>query len=334
MKDPYRTRVRPLVALRALRALLRDPDDTPRVFEVVDALTGASGRRLLERFRRAPTAARLLRERPDLRATLRDVAALRALPPGSLGRSYADFVSREQISADGLMQASRAVRDDVELSPWDEGQWLRERLRDMHDLWHVVTGYGRDLVGEGALVAFTFAQTRNPGFGLLLLGIYSRSGAMPDARRTLRQAWQRGRRAAWLPAQDWESLLARNLDELRRELALDPPPSYHPIRSLRAPALPSWAPALARSTHARRSSAPSGGHWPAVLAAEWARARGESSPNSSCRKLRIPAPRAPTLAQPPSMALPRPEPPTSCSWLHPAGRPQGTRARESAFGAP
>jgi ubiquinone biosynthesis protein COQ4 len=73
----------------------------------------------------------------------------------------------------------------------------------------------------------------------MLLGIYARSGALPGARRTLRHAWQRGRRAAWLPAQDWEALLARDLDELRRELALGPPAIYGAVRSPGAPALAS-----------------------------------------------------------------------------------------------
>lgn len=225
-----RERIRPLAAARALRALLRDPDDTTRVFEVVDALSGRSGRRLFERFRRTATGARLLRERPDLRAALCDLDALRRLPPGSLGRSYAALASREQISPDGLLEASRAGRGPGPALP-EEARWFDERIRVMHDLWHVVTGYGRDLVGEPALLAFTFAQTRNPAFGFLLVGLYARVGEMPTARRTIRAAWRRGRRAAWLPAQDWEALLARPLREVRDQLAVGPPPAYRAVRS-------------------------------------------------------------------------------------------------------
>ena len=36
------TRIRPLDALRGIRALLRDPDDTSKVFDIIDALSGRS----------------------------------------------------------------------------------------------------------------------------------------------------------------------------------------------------------------------------------------------------------------------------------------------------
>ena len=37
----------------------------------------------------------------------------------------------------------------------------------MHDLWHVVTGYGRDELGEACLLAFTYAQNKNRGVGFI-----------------------------------------------------------------------------------------------------------------------------------------------------------------------
>lgn len=231
-------RIRPVAALRALRALIRDPDDTARVFEVVDALSGRSGARLYERFRRTPTGARLLRERPDLRAHLTDTERLAALPPGSLGHVYADFMRREQISADGLVEASVRGKEDWSGAVPEERIWFMERLRDMHDLWHVATGYERDLVGESSLLAFTWAQTRNRGLGLIVAAAWLKAGAEhPAARRVIREAHRRGKSAAWLPGQHWEALLPRPLDELRRELGLGEPPRYEQVRSAGAPVL-------------------------------------------------------------------------------------------------
>jgi hypothetical protein len=37
----------------------------------------------------------------------------------------------------------------------------------MHDLFHIVTGYGRDPLGEACLTAFSFAQTGLKGFALI-----------------------------------------------------------------------------------------------------------------------------------------------------------------------
>jgi ubiquinone biosynthesis protein COQ4 len=94
-----------------------------------------------------------LAERPSLLATLSDRARLRALPPGSFGRAYADFMDAARLDARGLVEAERrsdaAARVEV-LDP--DREWLAGRLRDVHDLWHVLTGYGRDEAGEANLV--------------------------------------------------------------------------------------------------------------------------------------------------------------------------------------
>jgi ubiquinone biosynthesis protein COQ4 len=235
MAEP-RPRLRPWKAARAMRALLRDPDDTARVFDVIQALGGRSGERAFERFRSSEVGARVLRERRDLLAALSDREALLALPPGSLGRSYAEFMGREQISARGLAEASLAAGPpDPALSA--ERRLFGARLRDMHDLWHVVTGYGRDLLGEATLLAFSYAQTRNRGVGFIVATAWWRARRAPAFRRMLRDGYRRGRRAAWLPAQDWEALLARPLAQVRAELRVGEPPRYEPVRSAGAPIL-------------------------------------------------------------------------------------------------
>lgn len=231
-------RVRPLVALRAIRALIRNPDDTARVFDVIDALSGNHGERLFRRFSRTAGGIRLLAERPSLLAALSDRERLLALPIGTLGRTYADFMGREQISAEGLVQASMegGSGPDPDLPP--ERAWFGARLRDMHDLWHVATGYSRDLVGEASLLAFTYAQTRNPGIGFIVLTAWLRaSGEFRFARAMIREGYRRGRAAAWLPEQVWEELLALPLVQVRARLGLGEPPVYSQMRSAAAPAL-------------------------------------------------------------------------------------------------
>ena len=237
MAELFPHRIRPLQAWRAIRALLRDPDDTAQVFRIVDALSGRTGERVFRRFHATAVGARVVAERRCLLATLQDRSALGALPAGSLGRSYHDFMAGEAISAGGLVEASvegRGARETLD----PERRLVLERLRDMHDLWHVVTGYGRDLVGEATLLAFTFAQTRNPGIGFIVGVAWWRAGRNPEGRgfrRLLQDGYRRGRRAAWLPAQDWEALLPLPLDEVRRRLGVEPPPAYTPVRSAGAP---------------------------------------------------------------------------------------------------
>jgi ubiquinone biosynthesis protein COQ4 len=226
-------RIRPLEALRALRALGSDPDDTAQVFRLLRALP--NGDRVFRRFRRTETGARLLSRQPSLLAALSDREALRALPAGSLGRRYAEFMATEQISAGGLVDAS--VQGSTPDRWIDEDhRFVGERLRDMHDLWHVVTGYSRDLLGEASLLAFTFAQTRTPGIGVIVGYALWKVRAAPEARRMIWQGFRRGRRAAWLPAQEWEELLCEPLEAVRERLAVGSPPAYSQVRSQGAPA--------------------------------------------------------------------------------------------------
>jgi len=230
-----RDRIRPLEALRALRALSSNPDDTAQVFRLLRALP--AGDRVYRRFRRTGRGARLLAERPSLLATLADRDALLALPPGSLGRTYAEFMSSEQISADGLVAAS-AMPPGQERWVDEEHRFVGERLRDMHDLWHVVTGYGRDLLGEAALLAFTFAQTRTPGIGVIVgHALWRARGDFAPARSFIWRGFRRGLRAAWLPEQEWEKLLPEPLDTVRERLHIDAPPHYTQLRSQGAPAV-------------------------------------------------------------------------------------------------
>jgi ubiquinone biosynthesis protein COQ4 len=230
---PARKRVAPLKALRAIRALIRDPDDTPKVFEIIDALSGNAGERIFQRFRRTPNGERILHERRNLLARLDERESLKSLPPGTVGRIYADFAEREQITGQGLADASMSARRD-DLDP--ERRLFFDRLRDMHDLWHVVTGYGRDLVGEAALLAFSFAQTRNRGVGFIVAVAYLRaSGDAAPARPLMVEGFRRGRRAAWLPGEDWEAILEQPLEVARQKLGLGAPPAYVPVRSAGAP---------------------------------------------------------------------------------------------------
>jgi ubiquinone biosynthesis protein COQ4 len=220
----------PRRAWRSLQRLLRDPDDLPEVFTLIQSLSGLAPLRMRRRLRRSEAGARLLRARPDIVPLLSDREALRRLPEGSLGRAYLAFVESEGISAAGIQEANERGRVDG-FAPSPELQWLHGRMRDTHDLWHAVTGYQGDVLGEAALLAFLFAQTWNLGVGLIVAAALVKSAPEPEAQRTIVAGFRRGLRAAWLPAVEWEALLARPVDEVRATLGVDAPPRYQPLRS-------------------------------------------------------------------------------------------------------
>ena len=215
----------PLEAWRALRKLLADPEQTEHVFTIVRSLSGKTILRGYNRFVATVTGRAILSEKRNLIEILGNRDYLRTLPANSLAAHYLRFVESENLSADGLVEASA---DDQVISNENLMRYS-ERLRDMHDLWHVTTQHGRDVKGEVCLLAFTVAQTKNPGLalitiaGMLKIAKESRNWGIAGA------AWQgfrNGMRAAWLPAADWENLLTRPLDEVRQTLSINLPTRY------------------------------------------------------------------------------------------------------------
>jgi len=231
--DPQR--MQPRAAWQAIKALINDPEDTAQVFTIIRAMSGPALRRGYERFRLTDTGRKILEHDIDLVDTLRNRDALRAMPPGSFGRAYLAFVEREDLSADGLVEASE-VEQESYLS--DQHARYGKRLRDQHDLWHVLTDYGRDELGELCLLAFTYAQTRNRGIGLIVLvGIVKFiQAAGTGVVRAARRGYRDGRAAAWLPQQDWEALLQRPLEDVRHELGIGEPLAYRSLRQTLATA--------------------------------------------------------------------------------------------------
>jgi ubiquinone biosynthesis protein COQ4 len=219
------TRLRPLTAFRAVRRLLSNPDDTAQVFVILRAMRGSSALRAFRRFCASPAGSQVMAEQRSLLEAL-DPARLAAMPDGSLGRTYRLFMQEENLSATGLMQAGASVDD----GSWPaEAMLFRDRMRVMHDLTHVVTGYGRDPFGELCLLAFNNAQVRNWGLSMLVgmgtLRLLREKTRIP-ALAAVWEARRHGLKSGWLPEQDWESLLALPLEEVRRKLRIVPPNRY------------------------------------------------------------------------------------------------------------
>lgn len=222
-----RHRIRPIAAVRSVRALIANPEATGEVFKIIEALKGGSLARAVTRMRQSESGRRLLAARPCITDILGAREQLAAMPEGSLGRAYLDFVSTQQLSADGLVAASEeAPRNDYLEA--DE-QWMGSRLRDIHDLQHVLTGYGRDELGELCLLAFMTAQTYNRGISFIVfVGRRQFRRQVPGlpVDACVEEGRAIARAAAWLPAIPWEERLAEPLGSLREELGLQPPVQY------------------------------------------------------------------------------------------------------------
>jgi ubiquinone biosynthesis protein COQ4 len=160
--DPAREkpRLRPLAAFGHFRRLMDNTETRPKSSASSPpavARRGQGGRGFCRATGPRPGAGRTLAAR-----VLDDHAALRAMGPGSLGWAYCDFMQAEGLTAQGLVdEAERFLADRPRYN--DRFQWYMNRLRDVHDLLHVLTGYGRDALGEACVLAFTYPQQPAPG---------------------------------------------------------------------------------------------------------------------------------------------------------------------------
>jgi len=218
-------------ARRLVRALLDDPERTELVFELMDAVGGRGDEPLFQEFARSGEARRLLAERPSLVAALADHEALRRLPDGSFGSAYLAFAEARGFAADGLQQANDRGLGAVNAGLDADRRFFYQRLTGMHDLWHVLTGYGTDESGEAALLAFSLAQgIAGRGIRVILLAVAWRapwSGGLAFQRQLV-AAWRRGRRCARLALVTYEELLPRSLASVRRGLRIPALREAHP----------------------------------------------------------------------------------------------------------
>jgi len=222
------TTVRParFAVLRSFLAIARDPQKTSHGARVVMSIDRHQIEVVFQRFAKDPEGARILAGAPSLFELLTDRDALEALPEGSLGRTYLAFMEAESISTEALDREVAPVEAEV-LRPDPLRRRFLLHMRASHDLWHVLTGYHRDLLGELQLIIFSHAQTGSRAFGWI--GRVARIrplGRLPDARALIDLATQRGSQACWLFTAPWSELLPRPIDEVRRELGIGEPPSY------------------------------------------------------------------------------------------------------------
>jgi ubiquinone biosynthesis protein COQ4 len=215
-------------ALRSVRRLMADANDTAQVFRIMRALNITSNRAGYERLLRTPTGGRIAYERVELAQRLIDPAYVSQFAPGSVGAAYAEFLKRTGYTADGLAQVSRS--DDLVLDAEHPHAWFGRRTRDVHDIWHILTGYrADDPLGEACLVAFSFAQTRGLGWALIATGAALNALRTPRSKSAVAaiiEGYRNGRRAAWLLGEEYEALLAEPLEDARARLRIAPARAY------------------------------------------------------------------------------------------------------------
>ncbi|MEM9738527.1 MAG: Coq4 family protein [Pseudomonadota bacterium] len=226
--DRKRSRMKPLKAISRMRRLIADKEDTEQVFHIIEALNGGNLLRLLERFAASEKGAARLAERRELPPLLDDHTWIEQLPEDSVGQAYLRFMRREGLSAQGLVDESEKF---YKVRFGDTIEWFGDRLRDTHDLFHVLSGYGRDALGEASLLSFTWGQHGGNGvIFIAYMGARQIRKALPreiDVMACYREGKRNGQAAQMLIEEDIIALMHEPLPDARKRLNIAKPDAYH-----------------------------------------------------------------------------------------------------------
>ena len=228
-------------AFDAIRKLLANGDDTTQVFRIMRALNVGAGPRGYARLISTAQGGRLASSQVELARRFSDAKWVAGFAPGTVGAAYRDWLAKTGYSADGLVEVSRITGEDDVQHPY---AWFGRRTRDLHDIWHVLTGYQADeSLGEAALVAFSYAQVG--GLGWAFIGGAAALKSLKVAGNSLfaRAVWEgyrHGRKATWLAGEDYEALMHEPLAAARARLGIADPVLYHRAQRELGPAMASY----------------------------------------------------------------------------------------------
>lgn len=162
-----------------------------------------------------------------------DLVVLGALPVGSLGRCYRDWIVDNGLAA-AIAADYRRFHDSLERSGRLEGMPVELRFAilrgfQVHDFMHVLTGYGSSSSGELALQAFSLAQFPFPYFGMWMSVVTTRMTfheprMIAATMDSITDGWHYGRQADNLMVQPWEDLLSEPVAALRQRFNVEPSP--------------------------------------------------------------------------------------------------------------
>jgi len=206
--------------LRYLLRFVTTPSDLANSFEAMFALAGPTLEREFRRFSDDPVGRTLMAERPrrDLNALLTDRGRLAAMAKGSFAHAYLDYLGSEEMGSAEYFLAAADLEEKAGRFGWSEDhRWFVERMANSHDLFHVLTGYDRDVTGEVGILCYTAGQIPLLPLRLLLPYLLVLKPSQPLRwSRFLYDSYRHGRDTPPLAHADYEALLPLPLQEARR----------------------------------------------------------------------------------------------------------------------
>lgn len=168
----------------------------------------------------SPVAEEMLKDR--YLSPVPDVAYLAGLPDGTLGKEFEQYLTTNELDVN-LLRESAFI--DAHHKRGNDVGYLAERGFQLHDLFHVLTGYDTTPLGEVRVVSFTVAQAPAPYPAMIIASrplqiLLYRPQLLPFIMDAITEGWTLGRKAKPLLGTHWEEHWERPLVELREEYEL------------------------------------------------------------------------------------------------------------------
>lgn len=211
-----------LKTLKGAVTLALDPSRADATPDIEDGMIKLKATQIaIDYVKTLPGVAEIVQER--YLAPPPDMGTLAQLPSGSLGRCFAEYI--QETGFDPNYYRPLPITDDA--------SYVLTRLRQTHDIWHLVTGLGSSINGELGLQAFCLAQIRIPLPVLLIAGGLLRTllNAPEEMGELLEQiaiGYRMGAKAKPFLAQKWENHWDKSLSEWRQELGITVVEQYIP----------------------------------------------------------------------------------------------------------
>jgi len=194
--------------------MMLNPEGTQSVFDLEDGLVKSKSTNELLRFASKDPSVRALIDERYLQG-LPDIEALSKLPADTLGYQY--FFHIDSMGFDPDYYRKIDIKNDTD--------YVMMRIRQTHDIWHVITGFDTHPLGEIAIKAVELAQTHRPMAAAICAGgvfryMVKQPEEFPDCLESIVAGYNMGLQSKPLLAMKWEELWDQTVERLRQQLGV------------------------------------------------------------------------------------------------------------------
>lgn len=151
-----------------------------------------------------------------------DIDELLKLPFHTLGFAYATHMKKYNFKSDFFLLGRGLQGKDLSQVFKSKTKYIRFRLSQTHDIWHVLTGFDTSVIGEAGIEGFYFGQFYSGYYAALFVLTLTAAllrrqfDSFEKAVEFFFHGMQNGRQSKFLLTVKWECHWADDLEEVRK----------------------------------------------------------------------------------------------------------------------